>query len=261
MFKTDLTDDEVSEAANKLIKNYICNFYEIQAEHIFEIIDFDNKCIYCDDDVDIIDNIIIDTNNIKIGYFCSKLCKSIYYSIIKSTFNLHIDNIINFIPYFLLSDKSKKKYKNIKNIINNYEYDNLSVLSKYKKNNIIYCNFILLINNKFINFNEYFDYISDYKNCIYCNSSSINNNIILEHKTGIINGFCSKLCRDSISKQIYTTLFPIYKYNAYLIPFELIKNKKDFLNCIESVKNNDNLYGGYYPLNNTKIKIELFTTN
>lgn len=227
MFKTDITDEEVSEAANKLIKNYICNFYELKIEKIFKIINYSNICIYCGDHAD---KYIIDTNSLKIGYFCTKICKYIYYSIISSIFNLPSIYIINFIPYFLLTEESKIKYKNIKNKIK--KYDNLSILSVYGDNNII-SEFILLKDSKFIKYNEVFTYISTSKNCLYCMNDNINDNIILEYKNGIIKGFCSNICRDSISKQIFNTLLPIYKYNSYIAPFELIEDKKEFLSCIK----------------------------
>ncbi|AAG02753.1 putative late transcription factor [Betaentomopoxvirus amoorei] len=259
MFKTDLTNEEVSEAANKLIKNNTCNFYELKLENILDNIDLTNNCIYCNDVIK--DKIIIDTNNIKVGYFCTITCKHIYYSIIRTIFNLPIHKIINFIPFFLLSEESKIKYKNIKNIINYYNYDDISIFSKYKDNNNIYTEFKLLINNKFIYLQESFEYISKSNNCIYCYSTNINDKIILEHNNGIIKGFCSIVCRDSISKQIYNTIMPIYKFSAYLVPFELIKNKKEFLNNINHIKNIDNLYGGYCHLTNNKTKVELFITN
>ncbi|CCU56270.1 VLTF-2 late transcription factor 2 [Mythimna separata entomopoxvirus 'L'] len=256
MFKTDITDEEVAESAKRLIKNYICNFYKIEVEKTIEIIEYKNKCIYCGDHAD---EITINNNNINIGYFCSDLCKTIYYSIIRTIFNLPITNVINFIPYYLLCENSKNNYKKLKDKISKHSCINISIFSEYKNNNIK-CDFIILTNEGYIKYNVNFNHITDSNLCIYCNIQDINDDIYIKHINGIIKGFCSKLCRDSISKQIYTTILPIYKYNSYLIPYELVKDKEEFISYINHVKNNDNLYGGYYPLLYNKSKIELFTT-
>jgi hypothetical protein len=255
-YKTDITDKEVSDAANKLIKNYKSNHCEILYENDFELINDSKHCLYCNVYHDEKKTII--TDNFTIGYFCSNFCKSIYYFLLSQIFNLPliITEIMHFIPFNLLSKKSKIHFHKIKNQISQYDYIKINNVIEYNSNYII-CNMKIITNDDIINKNIKFEYIENSNTCIFCNSDTIDINLILETKFSNITGFCSYICMDSICKQLYSTLLPELKYNSYIIPLQLVRDKDKLINVINKIKNK-NLLGGMVTCYKNIIKIELF---
>lgn len=257
-YKTDISDVEVSKAALNLIKNYKSSFYEIKYENNVEIVETTERCLYCDSKAEF--NYKIKTNFLLIGSFCSKLCRSIYYSIISSIFNLPVIEIINFIPYTLLSLESKNKYQDIKVKISNTKYKYLNFLTKYENDNLYSDIKLIISENEFLKFNNlHFKYITTNTICFYCHYPVINSDLILDTKYGIIKGFCSQICKDSISKQIYRSLIPKFKYISYIFPFELFENKEEISRIIDKLRNETNLYGGISSYFYKYIKLEFFT--
>ncbi|BAO49453.1 putative late transcription factor VLTF-2 [Alphaentomopoxvirus acuprea] len=256
-YKTDFTEKEKIDAAYKLIKNYKSKFYECKYENNISILSDSNECLYCK--THHTKHISIITNISSMGYFCSELCKMIFYSIVQFIFNLPVIYMVVFIPYYLLDNFSKKKFQNIKTEIEKYNYKKIIISSKFY-NKYLITNIKLLSCDYEINLKYNFNYITSSSTCLYCTSDIINNNIILETKFNNITGFCSMICSNSICKQIYTTLIPKYKYNNYLIPYELIRNKNHINKIINNLRYELNLYGGYITHDKYNYKIEFFIT-
>ncbi|AAC97694.1 ORF MSV187 putative late transcription factor VLTF-2 homolog (vaccinia A1L), similar to SW:P33814 [Melanoplus sanguinipes entomopoxvirus] len=258
-YKTDFTKQEISEAALNLIKDLKSMFYEIHYIANQAIINDSIKCIYCNDECYNGNVFNIKENSINIGYFCSNICRDIFYSIIQFIFNIP-PNKVNFIPFQLLNDNSKEDYNVIKKIFKNIDYKNLILFSKYNNEQIISNFKIILKNNKIWHFTYKFNFETKINKCLNCGSEEVDKDIILLTKYKTLQGFCSVICKDNICKQVYYTLIPKYKYLTYSVPTQLLKNV-DVKTMINKLKNKSNVYGGYTTYDSKNIKLEYFTPN
>jgi hypothetical protein len=241
--KTVFTNKQKIKAINKIINNNNTKHLEIIYSKYIELNINHDECLFCKESNT--NKYFFIINNSKIGYFCSKLCKVIYVSLIKYMLNI-LENIYIYFPYNLLDSNSKLIYQSIKNIYDTILYYNIrnQYIYIYFKNNL---NKYIKIKLKFIKNNTH---------CLYCNNKISNLNINIYNFK-----FCSFICKYSFNKEIFPLFSLNNHYNFYLPPYNLIKNNincKSEIDLLVSQYENINLFGGFKQLNNNKIYIEIF---